>query len=329
MDSAHAINAPAPPTRHVNMNILGRALLELDPPIRSLFVYNCNPVATLPEQNKVRAGMRREDLFTVVFDQVMTDTAAYGDIVLPATTFLEHRDLRNGYGYVRMGEIAPVIPPVGEAKSNNEVFAELLRRTDLEQPGDVVDDESLLRAILGDSRLAELRAEGQLLPDSGLRPVQMKDVRPMTPSGKIELFPEHLQAASQAGLYVYIDESGDRSKYPLALLSPSTSKTVNSTLGQLVEKPAVVSIHPETAAERGLANGDIARVFNDSGEVEFEVKVDDAMSPQVVSIPKGIWLCHTRNGQTANALTPDTLSDIGAGACFNDARVQVCAAAAK
>ena len=325
-----AINAPPPATRHINMNQIGQLLLSSEgTPIQALFVYNCNPVATLPEQNKVEKGLEREDLFTVVFDQVLTDTAKYADILLPATTFLEHRDLRTGYGYARMAEVQPVLAAEGEAKPNYEVFAELLRRLDLEHEDDVSNPVELQAVYLGNQN-QQLADQGQLQPPGGPCPIQMQDVFPRTASGKIELFPEALEAESSVGLYQYLpdgeSDADGKSEFPLALISPATSQTVNSTFGQLMNKPAVLRMHPTDANDRELTSGQPVRVFNERGEVYLDVQVDPVVRPGVVEIPKGIWARSTANGKTSNALSPDTLSDIGAGACFNDARVQVVAA---
>ncbi|TWU54866.1 putative dimethyl sulfoxide reductase chain YnfF precursor [Rubripirellula tenax] len=318
------INATPPPTRRINMNLIGETLLHADnPPISTLFVYNCNPVATLPEQNKVLSGLQREDLFTVVFDQVLTDTAVYADIVLPATTFLEHHDLRSGYGNTRLGTISPAIDPIGQSKSNNEVFAELLDRLELSQPGDVTRDNELLEALLGPQAHQQIQQSAELMPDIGCRPIQMEDVFPATPSGKIELFPESLQRESRAGLYRYIDDQPNGTQYPLALISPATRQLVNSSLGYLIEKQAVVTMHASDAAKRNICDGQSVRIFNASGEVIVDAHVTESIAPGVVSLPKGIWMRHSKNHRTSNALSPDTLSDIGAGACFNDARVEI------
>ncbi|MCA9173204.1 MAG: molybdopterin-dependent oxidoreductase [Planctomycetales bacterium] len=331
-DILRAAAEQPPNTRTVNMNLVGETLLhENDPPIRSLFIYNCNPVATLPAQNKLCAGLQREDLFTVVFDQVFTDSAMFADVILPATTFLEHDDLKCGYGYPRLGVVRPVVAPHGEAKPNNEVFGELLQRLGLAKEDDLCTPEQLQAALLGEQQASQLRDQGELEPACGLRPIQMLDVRPRTPSGKIEFAAESL-THSQAGLYCYVaDEEtptndskrSPSSSYPLALISPSTGRTVNSTFGQLIEELAQVTVHPSDAEARGIEDGQHVRVFNPLGAVDLPAKVEDSVAVGVVSIPKGIWSRHTLNGQTSNALSPDTLSDIGAGACFNDARVEV------
>ncbi|MCA9266352.1 MAG: molybdopterin-dependent oxidoreductase [Planctomycetales bacterium] len=326
LDSSRLVQASPPETRHVNMSQVGEALLSLnDPPVRTLFVYNCNPVATMPAQNKVRNGLLRDDLFTIVYDQVMTDTAAYADILLPATTFLEHHDLKNGYGYPRMGKVAPIVEAQGESRPNYEVFGELIDRLDLALTGDHTSPEELTAAVITEpSHRADLNAGLGILPPSGRAPVQMQESRPGTADGRIDLFPDALELESQAGLYQYIDEG--KSRYPLALLSPCTSHTVNSTLGQTLTELSRVTMHPVDAANRQLNDEQFVRVYNELGEVILPVRVSDQVSIGVVEIPKGIWSRHTRNGQTSNALSPDMVSDIGAGACFNDARVEVVAA---
>src|SRR5262249_2148581 len=163
--------------RTVNMNRLGQALLELAPPVKVLFVYNCNPAATMPEQQRVRRGLAREDLFTVVFDPVRTDTARYADLLLPATTFLEHHQLARGYGGFSLPQSPPVVAPAGEARPNYQVFGELCARLGLERPGDPDGPEALTAALL--SGLPRVRGElargGIAEPDCGSAPVQFRD----------------------------------------------------------------------------------------------------------------------------------------------------------
>jgi anaerobic selenocysteine-containing dehydrogenase len=313
-------DVPEPATRLVNMNHLGRALQEYtDPPVQMLFVYNCNPVATMPDQNRVLEGLRREDLFTVVFEQVFTDTARYADVVLPATTFLENYDIAKSYGVLSLQLVRPVIEPVGEARANVEVFSDLAARLGL---GDAEEETDTLLRIVGRLPRAageELMREGVATPPHGGRPVQFVDVFPLTPDSKVDLFPAALAAQ---GLYTYQpDPATDR--YPLALISPATEKTVSSTLGELRQRAAMLHMNPEDAAERALATGDPVRVFNDLGEVHCPVAVDANVRPGTVALSKGLWRKSTYNGATSNALCPDSLTDIGAGACFNDARVQV------
>jgi len=328
VDPAAAARAPAPNTRIVNMNLIGETLAPgFTPPVHAVFVYNCNPLSTLPAQNKVRAGFEREDLFTVVHEQVMNDTARYADVLLPATTFLEHSEVRRSYGVMLAQRADAVIEPVGEARPNYQVFGELCQRLGLAQPGDPETPDELLAAIVGTSRQAEriereLRATGRAVPNSGPRPVLFVDVFPTLPDQKADLLPPALDHEAPRGLYGYIDDPASEA-FPLALISPSTSDAISSTLYQHVRKHVPLEMHPDDAVLRGIASGDEVRVFNADGEVRCAVKINDEQRPGVVMLPKGLWARHTRNGQTANALAPDTLTDLGAGACFNDARVQV------
>ena len=318
------IGVPAPDVRVVNMNHLGRALIEYDnPPVAVLFVYNCNPLATVPDQNRVRQGLERDDLFTVVFEQVMTDTAPYADILLPATTFLEHYDIAKGYGAYHFHLVQPVIDAVGESRPNHEVFRELGARLGLVEGGDdlgeagaVMDTAARLPQTLSpallEGRVATASADG--------RPVQFVDIMPPTPDGRVHLFPADLK--SRAGLYHYEPDPATAT-HPLSLISPASEHTISSTLGELRPGVARLKLHPDDAHSRSIADGDSVRVFNELGEVECEASVTPEIRPGTVSLPKGLWARSTFNGSTANALVPDTLTDIADGACFNDARVQV------
>ena len=320
------IGASEPPTRIVNMNHLGRVLTgPLDPPVKVLFVYNCNPLATAPHQNLVRQGLERDDLTTVVFDQVMTDTARYADIVLPATTFLEQYDFARAYGPISLQMVRPVVDAAGEARPNVDVFAELEARLGLDEPDEPRDElEMMLRVMDGlpEGVGEALRADAPAAPPFGTAPVQFVDVFPRTPDGRVRLFPEDLDREAPLGLYTYQPDPATN-RYPLALISPSNEKAISSSLYELVRKTAELMIHPDDAHARDVGEGDTVRVFNDLGTVTCHAAVSPAVRPGTVALPKGLWTRHTLNGSTSNALTPDTLSDIGAGACFNDARVQV------
>jgi anaerobic selenocysteine-containing dehydrogenase len=326
LSTEEAIRAPEAATRAVNMNEAGRALApEATPPVKLLFVYNCNPAMTLPEQERVLRGLRRDDLFTVVSEQVMTDTARYADVILPASTFLERREISKGYGAFVLQDRGPVIEPVGEARANHEVFAELVRRTGLHEEGDPETAEELARAMYASSArrgdIAEsLGRRGFAAPGSGEAPVQFVDVFPRTADGKVHLVPEVLDREAPEGLYRFRREPEGG---PLVLISPSTEKRISSTLGQLHRGRVPLEIHPEDAAPRGIQDGDRVRVFNALGEVRGRARVTAEVRPGVVSLPKGLWSHNTDNGLTSNALCPDTLADLGGGACFNDARVEV------
>jgi anaerobic selenocysteine-containing dehydrogenase len=316
-----------PATRAINMNHVGRVLTDptLSPPIKMLFVYNCNPAVTLPDQNRVLAGLKREDLFTVVFDQVFTDTAQYADMVLPATTFLEHYDTAKAYGPITMQLARPVIDQVGESRANADVFAELLRRTGLSRPSDPADDlENMFQVLDGlpAPTGAELREQCSASPPYGGRPIQFVDVFPRTTNGKVHLCPEVLEQQSPLGLYGFQPDP-ETVQYPLAMISPASERTISSTLGELPRPRVHLDMHPQDAAQRGIEEGDPIRIFNQLGEVRVHARVSGLMRPGTVAMPKGVWRRHTGNGLTSNALVPDSLTDLGGGACFNDARVQV------
>jgi anaerobic selenocysteine-containing dehydrogenase len=320
--------SPDQAVREVNMNRLGDALLGRDGgPVDLLFVYNANPAVTIPDQGKVLAGLSREDLFTVVFDPVMTDTARYADVVLPATTFLEREELSRGYGALVLQRGRPVIAPVGESRPNHEVFAELCHRTGVALPDDPETAEELVNALLASSRDgAEIREalekRGVAFPRGGAAPVAFVDVFPRTADGMVRLVPEELDAEVPGGLYHFRPDPGSL-RFPLALLSPATDRTISSTLGELRRDPISVELHPDDAQERGIADGDLVRVFNERGEVRCRARRNATLRPGVVVLPKGMWRHNTENGATATALVPDTLTDLGAGACFNDARVEI------
>ncbi len=320
------IETDEPQTRLVNMNRLGRALTEYDdPPVKMLFVYNCNPLATLPAQNRVLAGLRRDDLFTVVFDQVMTDTARWADVILPATTFLEQYDLALSYGHGAVQLVQPVIEPAGESRPNVEVFAELAARLDIKIGERLESDAGMLMHVAGalpDNAGEELLSRGITRGGTSDAPVQFVDVFPRTPDGRVDLLPAVLEHAAPVGLYRFRPEPPPH-RYPLALVSPASDKTVSSTLGELRARQARLQIHPRDAAARDLSTGDVARVFNDEGEIHCAVAVNPDVKPGVVSLPKGLWRRSTMNGCTANALVSDALTDLGDGACFNDARVEI------
>jgi anaerobic selenocysteine-containing dehydrogenase len=320
------IAANEPDTRIVNMNHLGRALLDYtDPPIDVLFVYNCNPAATVPDQRRIVRGLERENLFTVVFDQVMTDTALYADLVLPNTTFLEGYDFAKGYGPISLDLGRPIIDAVGEARSNADVFGELATRLGLLEEHEPTGELDLMVHVLdhlphgiGD----DLRNGVAPAPPFGVAPIQFVDVFPNTPDRKVHLFPEDLEATAPMGLYRFQPDPATE-RYPLTLISPSSDRTISSTLGELLRPDVKLSMHPDDAHVRGLADGDLVRIFNELGEVQCTLHVVPAIRPGTVSMPKGLWRRSTRNNLTTTALVPDTLTDIGAGACFNDARVQV------
>jgi anaerobic selenocysteine-containing dehydrogenase len=321
-----------PATRAINMNQVGRALLgePLDgstagAPINFLFVYNCNPAVTMPDQGRVLRGLAREDLFTVVFDQVLTDTAAYADVVLPATTFLEQYDFVKSYGPITLQLAKPVIDHVGESRPNVDVFSELTRRMDLAHENDPAGELETMLDVLDRLPAAygeEFRTHWKATAPYGGRPVQFVDVMPRTTDAKVHLCPPELDDAAPLGLYGFQPDPATE-EYPLALISPASDRTVSSTLGELPRPPVVVEMHPNDATARGIQEGETVRMFNAGGEVRLPIRVTPLVREGTVSMPKGVWRRHTANGYTSNVLVPDSLTDLGGGACFNDARVQI------
>jgi anaerobic selenocysteine-containing dehydrogenase len=320
------IGTQEPETRIVNMNHLGRALTEYnDPPVNVLFVYNANPVATVPDQMRVIKGLEREDLFTVVFDQVMTDTALYADVVLPNTTFLEGYDFTKASGPIHMDLTRPVIDVVGESRPNADVFGELCVRLGLLRPEEPTGELDLLVKVfneLPENIGGPLQNGLPPAPSFGHAPVQFSDVFPNTPDRKAHLFSEELDRTAPMGLYRFQPDPATK-QYPLTLISPASDRTISSMLGELPRPDVKLHMHPDDAAVRGLSDGDVVRIFNDLGEVHCTLTVAAGIRSGTVSLPKGLWRRSTRNGFTGTALVPDSLTDLGDGACFNDARVQV------
>jgi len=323
-----AIAEPEPPTRTINMSQLGRALeATARPRIECVFVYNCNPVATMPDQRAVIAQLSRDDVFVVVHDQVMTDTARLADVVLPATAFLEHRELRRGYGTIRLFDSPAVATPAGESRSNNQVFGALLGRLGLVRPGDAMTDDELVAATFaasahGAALQAQIARDQIAVPPGGANQIPFVDVFPDTPDHKIDLVPERLDREAPHGLYHYRPDPRSAA-FPLALISPSLATQISSTFGQLRTAPAQLELSPGDAAARGLVSGDLVRVWNDRGEVVCLAKVASEVRDGVCVLAKGLWRRHTANGYTANALISQDLADLGGQATYNDARVQV------
>lgn len=330
-DPQSAIRIPEPNTRVVNMSRLGRALTDLaDPPVKALFVYDCNPVATAPDQNWIERGLRRDDLFTVVHEQVMTDTARFADIVLPATTFLEHHEISRAYGSYGLFISEPAIAPAGEAIPNEVLFARLAKAMGFREPEFLEDTEALARVIAtsfqgplaGKVDLESLRRSRRIGFDfPGESPIQFATSFPANADRKARLFPEELGAEP----YRYIPDPRPE-RYPLALISPATSKSISSTLGEYNFGEVFLAIHPLDAEERGIADRAWVRAHNERGDVVVRAAHDARLMRGVVSLPKGFWKKGAANGMVATALVPDDVTAASGNACYNDARVEVSAA---
>lgn len=313
--------------RHVNMGNLASALATLrDPPIAAVFVYNCNPAATAPDQTAVLEQLRRDDVFVVCHEQVWTDTARLADVVLPSTAMLEHREVSRGYGTMRLYDSPPVATPPGEARSNNQVFAALLERMGLAKPGDPTTDDELVAAIFasheaGASLRAQIDERGIAQPSVGPHPIAFVDVFPTHPDRKIHLVPGPLDREA-GGLYDYKPDPRT-DDYPLALISPALATQISSTFGQLRTAPGQLEMSAADAAARGIKAGDAVRIWNAHGEFRCTAKITADLRPGVCLLPKGLWHKHMQNGRTANAVIPEGFADLGGQIAWNDARVQV------
>jgi anaerobic selenocysteine-containing dehydrogenase len=337
-----------PGTRTINMTQLAEALAgELPgPPVRALYVYNSNPAVVAPDQSRVLAGLAREDLFTVVHEQFPTDTVDYADIVLPATTQLEHFDLHTAYGHHWIQVNRPCIAPLAEARSNTWVFRQLAARMNFQPDIFQISDEDLARQALweGSSNvppaltgisLDRLAAEGPQRLSIPLRFAPFSEGRFPTESGKCELYSARMAALGLDPLpgYVPAAESADADpelarQFPLQLISPPSPHFLNSTfvnidsLRRSARQPEL-EIHPDDARERQIASGQSVRIFNSRGSFEAIAVVGDSVRPGVVVAP-GIWWNKLTGSHTnANATTSTRLTDMGGGATFFDNLVEV------
>jgi anaerobic selenocysteine-containing dehydrogenase len=322
-----------PGTRTLNIVTIGRDLCDanLAPPIKGLFIYNHNPLIVHPDQNTMRRGLLRDDLFTVACDVVMTDSVRYADVVLPACTHFEHAELYAAYGQHFLQRAEPVIPPVGEALPNTEIFRRLARRFGFTEPEFQASDAALMddALALDDPRLQGLRPS-QLPLHQALsmtfndgEAILFQTTVPQTPSGKIELHSSYLERTYGRPLATYQPLT---SAYPLSLITPSSDQRTTSTFGSLRYSDAAwLDMHPQDAAARQLAEGMTVRMWNDLGEVHLPLRITEEVRPGVVCSYKGAWMRTSDNGQTVSALAPSHYADLCDGACYNDARVEVAA----
>ncbi len=331
--------------RVVNMSELAKALTELEnPPVKAIFVYNCNPAVVAPNHNKVIRGFLRPDLFTVVHEQFFTDTARYADIVLPATTFFEHKELQKSYGHYYLQVSNQAIAPLGECKSNTELFRELAQRMGFSEDCFRQSVDEMIDAALwsGDPQ-RPARLEGltrERLEREGHARLNLGDGPYLpfahgnfpTPSGKAELYNERLaaQGLNPVANFVPPEESRhteNAKKFPLEFLSRKADNFLNSSFANLsfsqkMEKPELLEINSADAGSRGIRDGDWVRVFNDRGEVRLRAHVNGAVQPGVVA---GLltWARFAPDGKSINALTSETLADIGGGPSFYSCLVEV------
>jgi anaerobic selenocysteine-containing dehydrogenase len=334
---------PRPTPRTLNMSLLGDVLTKTDdPPVRALYVYNSNPAAVAPDQRKVLEGLRREDLFTVVHEQFMTDTADYADIVLPATTQLEHFDLHKAYGHLYLVINERAIEPLFEAKSNSEVFRELASCLGFEEECFKDADEDIARQAISLSHPALFGITLETLREKGWMRLNLPETfAPFaegnfpTPSGKCELFSETLEAQGLPPVPEFIAPSESAGsapalakRYPLALISPAAHAFLNSSFANLPkqlrqELRPFVEIHPQDAEAREIKDGDSVRAFNERGSCTLSAVVTTRARSGVVVSPSVWWNKLSPGKANINQLTSQTLTDMGNGATFYDALVEV------
>jgi len=323
-------------TRTLTITDIGRHLAEddIDPPLRALFIYNHNPIVVHPDQNRMRRGLAREEVFAVGMELTMTESMTHCDVVLPAASHFECADLYPSYGHHWLQRAEAVIPPQGESLPNTKIFRRLAARFGFTEPCFEADDAVLMDdAVDGaDLRLRGLRPSEiptrdalQMVGPDG-KPLSLFDnVFPATPSGKIELRSATL-AERWGAAAVLPDWREHEAAYPLRLISPASDKRISSTMGDLKASRTAppLLMHPADAARRSLAHGSQVRVWNDRGEVVLRLAVTDAVRPGVVASEKGAWLMTSPTGQTISALvSADLKADLAEGACFNDTVVEV------
>jgi anaerobic selenocysteine-containing dehydrogenase len=331
------------PARSLAMTRLGEGLLDLDePPIKSLLMYGANPVASNPDQRRVREALSREDLFMIAIEHRHTDTTAYADIVLPSTMQTEHADLHYAYGHTYVAWNEPAVSPPGECLPHTEIFRRLARQLGLRDNCLYESDEEIAETILDSEGL---RAQGvtlESLKQNGWAKLRVSDA-PFangfpTPSGRLEFFSAAMEAAGLDPVAGYTPphETADAddeisARYPLCLIAPAAHYFLNSTFADMDlprrrQGELPILLHPDDAQARQLADGDNARIFNDRGQFTARVKVTDAMRPGVAGSLKGYWPGLDGNKVNVNTTVAERDSDMGRGAVYHDNRVEIEAA---
>ena len=321
--------------RTINMSTIGNDLLHpgsaaFGPKIEALIVYNSNPVAVAPESGKVVQGFLREDLFTVVLEHFQTDTADHADVILPATTQLEHWDIHTSYGHTDVLLNRPAIAPVGEARTNTDIFRALATRLGFDDPCFADDDETLCRTAFGST------VDFQTLLDQGFATLPIPEA-PFahggfpTPSGRCEFFSARLAAQGVDGLPDHLPNhelQGSSAAFPLAMISPPARNFLNSSFVNVqslrdIEGEPLLEIHADDAQSRGIETGQMVRVFNDRGEYRCKARVSTRARPGVVN-GLGIWWRKLGpSGTNVNEVTSQHLTDMGRGPVFYDCLVEV------
>lgn len=318
-------------TRRLNMNLLGQILLEeQQPKVRSLYVYNSNPAIVAPEANKVKQGLEREELFTVVHDLFLTETAMYADIVLPATSAFENTDFYRSYWHHYVQIQQPVIEPYEESKSNVEVFRLLAQAMGFEDEALQDTEADLIRQALDNPRNPAIEdITYEALVEKQFMKAKVKPLFPgklRTPSGKIELYSKTMEQKGYPPLPTYTPLCEDEA-LPFLFIPAPNHNYLNSTFSNnekhvRMEKTPKLHMNAADADRLGIAHGDLVRVFNSRGECELTASVGEDVLPGVV-VSQGLWADAPGSKRVVNSLTPDRVADMGGGATFFSGRVQV------
>jgi anaerobic selenocysteine-containing dehydrogenase len=317
-------------TRIINMNLLGQALLELDPPIKSLFVYCTNPAVVAPDSNKVRKGLAREDLFVVVHDLFLTETAKYADIVLPATSSFENTDFYTSYWHHYIQIQQPVIERYGESKSNVEVFQLLAKKMGFEDQCLYETEAEMISQALDNSNNPCLEGiDYEKLVEKQYIKANVKPLFPgklLTPSGKIELYSRKMEQDGYPPLPTYTPLVND-GDFPFLFVPGPNHNFLNTTFSNnekhiSFEKEPRLHMNIKDALSKGIKDGDQVRVWNNRGECVLKVSVGENVLPGVV-VTQGLWADSPGKKQLVNSLTPDRVADMGGGATFFSGRVDV------
>jgi anaerobic selenocysteine-containing dehydrogenase len=325
------------PVRSINMSAVGDALTDraLDPPVKALVCWNSNPARVAPDLSKVLAGLSRDDLFCVVLEHFITDTARYADVVLPATTQLEHLDTLFSWGHHYLTYNEPAITPLGEAKSNADIFRLLAARLGLDDPCFKESDEEMLATVLAGAHesvdVSLLRTRGWAKIDLGKGSAPHATGGFATEDGKLAFRADTLAEAGLDTLPTYdpsaeVADTERAARFPFALLTPKTHFFLNSTFAnqhrqRTAQGEPFVVIHPDDAARTAIADGDQVRVWNDRGEFVTSARVSDDVMPGVLVAPMGWWAADHRDGLGPQATTSQRLTTIGHAPIFNDNRV--------
>ncbi len=335
----------ATPTRTINMTTIGDDLLketspEFGPKIEAVIVYNANPLAIAPDSDKVMRGFQREDLFTVVLEHFQTDSADYADILLPATTQLEHIDVHHAYGHLYMMANNAAIAPMGEAKPNTEVFRLLAARMGFTDPCFAESDDELAAQAFDKTSARAVHFDWESLKRTGWQKLAMPDA-PFadggfpTPSGKCEFYSSTMLADGLDPLPAYIAPYESRAsnpvlaeKYPLAMISPPARNFLNSTFVNVTslrgtEGEPRLDIHPDDCTPRGIADGDMVRIYNDRGSFVCKARMTTKARAGLVVGLSIWWKKFAGDGKNVNEVTSQALTDMGRAPTFYDTLVQV------